>query len=152
MPVLSIRLELTPEKAERLAARAAADGLSIDDFVGGLIERARVQHEIDEAVIAKLLSAIVETFDPLQVWLFGSRAEGYARPDSDYDLLVVVADDVDDAMLDPGRGYDIARRLLIAADIVPCTREVFEGEANVFDTLPHAAVHRGRKVYDRPQV
>jgi uncharacterized protein len=40
-----------------------------------------------------LLARIEETYRPLQVWLFGSRARGDARPDSDWDLLVVVPDD-----------------------------------------------------------
>jgi predicted nucleotidyltransferase len=38
-----------------------------------------------------------------ELWLFGSRARGEARPDSDYDLLVVVDRDADalrDRLLD----------------------------------------------------
>src|SRR6266545_3077422 len=48
--------------------------------------------EADPA-ITRLLSIIVDELRPLQVWLFGSRAEGRARPDSDYDILVVLPDD-----------------------------------------------------------
>jgi hypothetical protein len=35
-----------------------------------------------------LLERIVARLAPEEVWLFGSRAEGRARPDSDYDLLM----------------------------------------------------------------
>ncbi|HAM59033.1 MAG TPA: hypothetical protein DCQ64_27910 [Candidatus Rokubacteria bacterium] len=37
---------------------------------------------------------LVATYRPERIFLFGSRARGTAGPDSDYDLLVVVPDDV----------------------------------------------------------
>jgi predicted nucleotidyltransferase len=40
-----------------------------------------------------LLEPVVEHFKPQRVILFGSRARGEARRDSDIDLLVVVDDD-----------------------------------------------------------
>ena len=39
-----------------------------------------------------LVDQIVAEFAPLRVVLFGSRATGRARPDSDIDLLVVMPD------------------------------------------------------------
>ncbi len=41
----------------------------------------------------ELLRPVVEVFEPERVILFGSRARGDGTADSDYDLLVVVADD-----------------------------------------------------------
>lgn len=37
-----------------------------------------------------LVRQIVETARPLRVILFGSRARGDARPDSDYDFLIIM--------------------------------------------------------------
>ena len=37
-----------------------------------------------------MVQRLVQRFDPEQIILFGSRARGKARPNSDYDLLVVV--------------------------------------------------------------
>ncbi len=45
---------------------------------------------IEDPALDRLLARVVEVMNPLEVWLFGSRAEGRARPDSDYDLLVVL--------------------------------------------------------------
>lgn len=44
---------------------------------------------VTDEVIAKMVDAIVAEVQPEQVYLFGSRARGEAREDSDVDLLVV---------------------------------------------------------------
>lgn len=46
-----------------------------------------------EGLLARSLAALLETLPVEEVWLFGSRARGEAKPDSDLDLLVVLADD-----------------------------------------------------------
>jgi predicted nucleotidyltransferase len=42
-----------------------------------------------QAILAPLLARIIEAMRPEQIWRFGSRAKGHARPTSDWDLLVV---------------------------------------------------------------
>jgi predicted nucleotidyltransferase len=44
---------------------------------------------ITEADITRLVDDIVKEVQPEAVYLFGSRARGDAREDSDYDLLVI---------------------------------------------------------------
>lgn len=41
----------------------------------------------------RLLDGVVRTFDPIEVYLFGSQARGDATPESDIDLYVVLDDD-----------------------------------------------------------
>ncbi len=48
-----------------------------------------------EAALRHLVDQIVAEDDPVRVVLFGSRALGTARPDSDIDLLVVMPDGTD---------------------------------------------------------
>jgi predicted nucleotidyltransferase len=43
---------------------------------------------VDDALLREIVSRIVERFQPRRIILFGSRAQGAARPDSDVDLLV----------------------------------------------------------------
>ncbi len=48
--------------------------------------------DVDEILLQRMVAAIVDAADPEQVILFGSRARGDARPDSDVDLVVVEAE------------------------------------------------------------
>jgi hypothetical protein len=80
---------------------------------------------------------------------FGSRAENRARPTSDYDLLVVMPDGPPELELDPVRAWRLGWEARVTADIVPCTRSEFEEEKDEIDSLPRAAMLRGRKIYER---
>jgi predicted nucleotidyltransferase len=45
---------------------------------------------LDIEPIRPILARVIDRWHPLQIWLFGSRARGEARPDSDWDLLAIV--------------------------------------------------------------
>lgn len=45
--------------------------------------------DVTDALLDRMIRTIVDEVDPEQVILFGSRARGDARPDSDVDLLVI---------------------------------------------------------------
>ncbi len=44
---------------------------------------------VSDEILAEMVQAIVREVDPERVYLFGSRARGEAREDSDVDLLIV---------------------------------------------------------------
>lgn len=52
-----------------------------------------------------LLERIKAVYNPLEVLLFGSRARGGATEDSDWDVVVVLPDDADEALLHPLLGW-----------------------------------------------
>lgn len=102
-----------------------------------------------DPALSRLLPVVIEALHPLQVWLFGSRAEGRARSDSDYDLLVVLPDDASAEQLDVARAWWLGSRAGVSADIIPCTWSEFEDEKDIVDTLPRAAWLRGKCLYAR---
>lgn len=108
-------------------------------------------HDQDEATkpIRPLVDSLVKRYDPEEIWLFGSRAEGRARPGSDWDLLIVLPDSAPESDLELLEPWKIAHGLGIPADIVPCLRSEFEEEKDEIDSLPRAAVRKGRRVYVR---
>jgi predicted nucleotidyltransferase len=103
----------------------------------------------EDPALSRLVSLVVDELHPLQVWLFGSRAEGRARPDSDYDLLVVLPDDAPASDFDDRRVWTLGHRAGVVADVIPCTSTDFEEEKREIDTLPRAAFLRGRLLYER---
>ena len=105
--------------------------------------------QVNAPALKRLVDTIVEELAPAAVWLFGSRAEGRARAESDYDLLVVVPDDAPRTSFDLMRLWDLGRRAGLAADIIPCTASDFEEEKLEVDTVPRAAFQRGRLLYER---
>jgi predicted nucleotidyltransferase len=48
--------------------------------------------DVTEEVLSAMVQAIVREVDPERIYLFGSRARGEARQDSDVDLLIVVSE------------------------------------------------------------
>lgn len=108
----------------------------------------RTIHDAD-AALQPVLDRLVDKLRPEEIWLFGSRAEGRARADSDWDLLVVVADGGDPALLDPVAAWRLLRGLNVPVDVVPCTRREFEEEKFEIDSLPRAAWTRGTRLYVR---
>ena len=103
----------------------------------------------DISPITPLVERIAARLAPDEIWLFGSRAEGHARPDSDYDLLAVLSDDAPESALDLMKAWELTCDLGVPADLVPCTRCDFEADKDEVGTLASAAYHRGKRIYAR---
>lgn len=98
--------------------------------------------DVPEA-LKPLVSRIVRDADPLAVWLFGSRARGEARADSDWDLLVVLPDEADDALLDPVFGWRLQRDSGIRADVLTATRSDLDAVWGVPNTIGYVLAQEG---------
>jgi predicted nucleotidyltransferase len=96
-----------------------------------------------------LIEAVVAYFNPRRVIVFGSHARGDAGPDSDYDLLVVLDEDVSPAMLRLEAGYEARRDYRHPVDVVPCRESTFRRRARIRGTLCHIAATEGVVVYER---
>jgi predicted nucleotidyltransferase len=71
--------------------------------------------------IKPLVAAIRRRLSPEAIWLFGSRARGDHRPDSDWDIVVEFPDDADPDLLDPILGWTIQHDLGIPATVLSTT-------------------------------
>ncbi len=104
----------------------------------------------DDPIVAAMARAIVETWDPLKIILFGSRARGNMREDSDVDFLVVVPPALKSretvaAMLD---ALEVEPRY--ATDIVLTTPEELEEYGPICGLVYFYALKEGRTLYVRP--
>jgi predicted nucleotidyltransferase len=103
----------------------------------------------EEDALRGIVRALVESYDPAEIWLFGSRARNTWRPDSDFDLLLVHRDTGHDPD-DFAAPHIVVAALDVAADIVPCSETQFaEGCLRNSGLIPHV-VATGRRVYPEP--
>ena len=102
----------------------------------------------DEA-IREITRRLVEFYQPVRIYLFGSVARGDDGPDSDLDFLVVVPDDIDPEKLRTGAVYSYVSGSGYAKDIIPWRKTDFEARAaHVVASLPATVVREGRVLYD----
>ena len=101
-----------------------------------------------EECLRIMVDRIVKGFDPLRIYLFGSRARGTARPDSDIDLIVIfnrVEDDFE---------REVAIRRILAdspygKDIVVTTPEEMEQRRATRGDVLNNAMEDAQVLYER---
>lgn len=100
------------------------------------------------AELAELMRRVRFFYQPVEVWLFGSRAHGSVRPGSDWDILLVLDDAVPHVLLDPEVEWRLQRGSGVHADIVCYRQSEFAAEATIRNTLAHEVVKRGGRRLD----
>jgi excisionase family DNA binding protein len=159
-------------RAGKLTARKVGTQHLIEEddlaaFLGGQ-SRTGEGHEIQEAAarygapasagpvaptldlwLPQVVGRLVRAMDPVRIILYGARARGDQRPDSDYDLLVIL-----DVVEDHRAARIEIRRLL---DDLPISKDVIvaaTAELHDQDDPPSGALHwalaEGKSIYDRP--
>ena len=106
----------------------------------------------DEA-IAEITHKLVEFYQPIRIYLFGSVARGDDGPDSDLDFCVVLPDDAPESLY---RDRSVHKRLWglqAAVDVVRLPCSDFDARAaHVVASLPATVVREGRLLYDARRV
>lgn len=97
--------------------------------------------------LERFVARIVDALHPEAIYLFGSRARGEGRADSDYDFLVIVPDAAPRESWSWRAVGRIPRDPGVSADIVPCRRSVFLRQRGRRGSLSHEVTRRGRLVY-----
>ena len=104
-----------------------------------------------EAEIEAIARTIAREFDPVKVILFGSRARGEARPESDVDLLVVL-DETANKRADAIAIQRSVRQFPWAKDIVVTTPQEIRRRGHLAGTVLRPALREGRTLYRRSSV
>src|SRR5215510_6621313 len=96
------------------------------------------------SILPQLLARIVEVLHPEQVWLFGSRARGEARADSDWDFMAILADDAPEQDLDLASVWQRLRDLrLRRVEVFTMTRSEFDEWKRSLGTLAEIVASTG---------
>ena len=104
---------------------------------------------IEKSIIDEVKRRLIEVYDPVEIYLFGSYAWGTPTKDSDLDLLIVVdkSDEKSYSRVRPGHralfGLDISK------DIIVYTKDEFEKRSKDITTLCYKIKNDGKLVYAR---
>lgn len=99
-----------------------------------------------DLILAEMVRRLVAEFHPYKIFLFGSRAAGNARDDSDYDFLVVMPEP-GDSRKQAVRAYDLLGDIGGAKDLLFTNREKFERRKTVVNTIAEIVTTDGVELY-----
>jgi predicted nucleotidyltransferase len=103
---------------------------------------------LGDATLSEIVARLVAAVAPEKIILFGSRATGVAREDSDYDLLLVKAEP-DPSRRRTGRLYQLLWGIPNPVDLLWFTPDEVEQWAEVPQHVATQAVRRGVVVYEK---
>ena len=99
-----------------------------------------------EAALSTLVTNLSIAFDPDAIFLFGSRVNGTARPDSNFNLMVVTRSN-------RSLNYLSARKPVVGCgvpvDVVPCKYSAFAKHRKIPGMLPYVVDQEGRLLHAR---
>jgi hypothetical protein len=101
------------------------------------------------AALRALVGRLVAGLRPRAIYLFGSRAERRARPDSDFDLLVIFDDATPDAELSHEAAYAPVCGSGVGCDVVPCRAAELEDVLGDPTNPWHGPWSRAKLLYER---
>jgi len=110
--------------------------------------RPAVKNEFPE--LDGLLERLRDTYEPLAVFLIGSRARGEADENSDWDFHVILPDDASERLLSPELAWATGKGTGIYADIMPTFLRDFLGDLDVVNTLAQETRRDGILLHGDP--
>ena len=101
---------------------------------------------VTDKLLEEAVRRILAVGSPQKIVLFGSRARGDSRPDSDLDLLIIEESELPRYQRSP-RYYHVLTGLFPAKDILVYTPAEAEEWANVPNAFVTTALREGRILY-----
>lgn len=105
------------------------------------------------AHVEEAVRRLVDAFDPLRIFAFGSWARGTARPGSDLDLLVVLSEEALEALEGKREAAVAMRRALrglgVPKDVIVTTPEEVAKRRDSIWHIVGSAIREGTTVYEK---
>jgi predicted nucleotidyltransferase len=104
---------------------------------------------LNDARVQEIVQRIVETAPPEKIILFGSRARGEVRPNSDFDVLVI-KESAEPRYRRSAPLYVALADLPAEVEVMVYTPEEVEEWSQVPQAFVTTAVREGKVIYERP--
>ena len=104
---------------------------------------------IKAEIIEEAKKRLIEVYNPIAIYIFGSYAWGTPTEESDLDLLIVVDESDEKSYKRPVAGYRALRGLRIPKDLIVKTKQEFESSASNVTTLLYKIKNDGELIYAR---
>ena len=94
-----------------------------------------------------ILEALKKEFNPLRVFLFGSRANENANSESDFDFVVVVKETNKTRIENMRRARALIREVAgVSADVFVYDKKEFDEYKDELSSVPETALNTGREL------
>jgi predicted nucleotidyltransferase len=104
---------------------------------------------ITQEMLEEVKKKLIETYNPVEIYLFGSYARGTADEESDLDILIVV----DQAPLDRHRalvnGHKALMNIEVGKDLLLRSKEEFAQDSESISNICYKIKRKGKKIYAR---
>lgn len=101
----------------------------------------------DQKIVDQIKKTLKEEYKPLRLFLFGSRANGTATEDSDYDFVMVVPDAKKSSLNEMSKVRElIYTKHKVPADIFIYSEKEFEDWKDEFSSIPETALNTGKEL------
>lgn len=105
---------------------------------------------ITQEVIEEVKKRLIEVYNPLEIYLFGSYAWGSPTEDSDLDLLIVIEESGEKRHKRGKPGFEALWGMSISKDLMVYTKHELEERATDPSSLIHKILKEGKVLYVRP--
>jgi predicted nucleotidyltransferase len=102
---------------------------------------------VNDPILKELIDRLVAAYQPLRLYLFGSRARGTQKNDSDYDILIIVDDNVPDEFKSATLAYKSLWGMHAAFDVLVWTNQEFKNRLHIPNSLPAEVIREGLLIH-----
>ena len=106
------------------------------------------QPNVETDLLPEITTRLREGLRPVSLYLFGSRAEGMASAESDYDLMAVVADSALPRYERAARARGLLSGIDASFDIIVLTLEEWQRQLKSGVSLANTVADEGVLLYD----
>lgn len=95
----------------------------------------------------QIVKVLKDEFNPSRLFLFGSRANGNARPDSDYDFVLVVPGNKKSRVTNMSKARSLLHeKCNVSADVFVYSQREFDDWKDEFSSIPETAMNTGKEI------